>query len=328
MSPSLFGPEGTEHHAEGHEDKSDVDKVIHVLHFQPGLIALDKHPQRHDSSDTHQRIADNIDQDVGEEPRTLQGRHEGVRADYRHQIADNHQSHHQECPYRQQPFHAPTGIDHQQHRSRQHHINARIDQRQPRVSDEFEYRDLALRPHLCVVAILIDFPAVHFVWFVHIHGSLDVLARLRQNLNLRGKAFGLAESRAWLAYPFVVGLHDEAFQFDGYRHFLHGTINSHCPPLRLANGRNHFYPLHVGIAKRGSSKRQKEAEVIQQEGNVPYVAVPRQHTQPLQRNDTQNHRDIHIHEHERPERQHVVQPCTAHLLPRHSHDNRQHHGIH
>ena len=53
---------------------------------------------------------------------------------------------------------------------------------------------------LCVVAVLIDFPAFHLGWFVDVDGGLVFLPCLRENLYLRGETSGRA---------IVVGFHDE-----------------------------------------------------------------------------------------------------------------------
>ena len=48
---------------------------------------------------------------------------------------------------------------------------------------------------------------------------------------------------------------------------------------------------------------------------------------PSEDNLSENHGDIHIDQHEGPERQHVVQPCTILILSRQSHDDGLHDGI-
>ena len=67
MSPGLLRPERTKHHAEGHKDDTYENKVVNNMK----ILLLDKQVDGHDSSDTHQRVAHDIDQDVREEPRTL-----------------------------------------------------------------------------------------------------------------------------------------------------------------------------------------------------------------------------------------------------------------
>ena len=71
VAPSLFRPESAKHHAEGHENQSDVDEGRCMMDDGRGKKSLDKSIDGYDGSDTHQRVAHDIDQDVGKEPRAL-----------------------------------------------------------------------------------------------------------------------------------------------------------------------------------------------------------------------------------------------------------------
>ena len=146
---------------------------------------------------------------------------------------------------------------HHQQGSGEHHIDARINQRQPRVANHFQYRILAHGTHLRVIAVLVDFPSVHLYGFVHFDSGLNLFSCLRLNLDVGGKTTGRTV---------VVGLHNKLLQFDGDGHLHNLLLQGQRTPFGFSLHRNHLQTLHVGIAQCSGSYSKEQAKVVQYRG--------------------------------------------------------------
>ena len=78
VAPSLLGPKSTEEHADGHERKTHVNEIVeHVPDILVVAFGRDKKQiESHGQCCAKEGVAEHIDNDMGCEPRALQGGHQ------------------------------------------------------------------------------------------------------------------------------------------------------------------------------------------------------------------------------------------------------------